>query len=136
MQQDPPHPLDDPSVEDDHDIWRRVHPSQIVYDSNLQRSRATSGAFQDSGDGSPTSVLIAKMVLESGRSATDVLTGIVGEGVVRIAAGDAREKGILIHIEEDDGEKAHAYLVGKKTRSVQNHLAGKAVWVIPGQPNR
>ena len=39
-------PEDDPSIGDAEDLWRRVHPDQVVRDQNLGRVRPSSAAFR------------------------------------------------------------------------------------------
>lgn len=40
-------PEDDLSIGDVEDLWRRVHPDQVVRDHNLGRVRPSSAAFKD-----------------------------------------------------------------------------------------
>lgn len=53
---------DDPTIADDAALWRRIHPTWAVADENRGRLRVSSAAFEDSPDGSPTSILIADVV--------------------------------------------------------------------------
>ena len=38
---------DDATIADDTELFRRIHPEQVVWDHNEGRARPTSGAFND-----------------------------------------------------------------------------------------
>jgi hypothetical protein len=40
-------PEDDESIPDETRVYRRLHPTQVVWDDNEGRARASSGAFND-----------------------------------------------------------------------------------------
>lgn len=123
-------PSDDHTIVDDAVLWRRIHPRWVVPDED-QGSRISSAAFDDSRDGSPTSVLLADVVTETGRSATDVLSGLEGYGLASLTAGAARSchQGVARDPVED--EPAHAIVFGNKSTGNRRCLARSTIWVIP-----
>lgn len=123
---------DDAAIHDDAELWRRINPKWVVRDENRGGLRVSSAAFDDSPDGSPTSVLLTDVVRETGRTEDDVLRGFDGFGLASITAGKARgcEQGIS-RDPPVPGEPAHAYLFGRKTKSLKRCLARQAEWVVP-----
>lgn len=123
---------DDAAIPDGAGLWRRIHPSWVVRDENRGGVRVSSAAFDDSADGSPTSVLLRDVVHETGRDGNDVLRGYDGYGLAAITAGHARgcQQGISRN-PPVAGEPAHAFLFGRKTKSLKRCLAQHAEWVIP-----
>lgn len=77
------------------------------------------------------SVLLASIVRETGRSATDVLRAHDGYSLVEMTAGLAREKNQGVARTPLDDEPAHAEVFGKKTESVKKAFARSATWVVP-----
>jgi len=127
--------VDDATIADASELWRRINALWVVRDGNTGNSRASSAAFSDSRDGSPTSVLLADSVRETGRTAKDVIAGLDGYALSSITAGQARgcEQGVARHALPK--EPAHAYIFGHKTKALRRCLAKQAKWVIaPAAP--
>jgi hypothetical protein len=53
--------LNDPSILDEDDLWRRIRPDWVVFDENLGRARPTSQAFNNDRAQEPMSVDLAKI---------------------------------------------------------------------------
>ncbi|GJM23624.1 MAG: hypothetical protein DHS20C16_00390 [Phycisphaerae bacterium] len=119
--------IDDPTIENDAELWRRVHPKLIVADENRNSIRVSTAAFNDPS----MSVVLAKAVLESGRTARDVLVGREGFALTSITAGLARECNQGIARDPVDDEVAHAVVFGNKPRSVKKTFVRHSQWVIP-----
>jgi hypothetical protein len=51
--------IDDPTISDETELWRRIPPWHFFHDENLGRIRPSSAAFENHPDGSPMSVLLA-----------------------------------------------------------------------------
>ena len=122
--------LDDPAISDASALWRRVHPSWIVRDDNRGGMRLSSAAFDDSADGSPLSVLIAEVVLQTKRTAQAVLADFDGYALAATTAGNARKQGQGIAATPEPDEPAHASVFGPKTKSIKRVMAKDATWVI------
>lgn len=120
-------PLDDPSISDDAELWRRIPPWHFYFDEKLGRSRPSKAAFEDDGDGSPMSVVLAS---EAGPPES-ALAEHPGYALSAITAGLARACGQLIVRDPTPEEPAHAVVVGRKTDSIKRRFAREARWVVP-----
>jgi len=79
------------------------------------------------------SVLLAEIVVSSGRRASDLLTGNwLGSYLASFTAGFARnvvKLGVTAR-PQVVGEPAHAWVFGRKTKRVKSQLAKASSWVI------
>lgn len=121
--------IDDATIANESDLWRRIHPTWIVRDENEGGYRVSSAAFDDSPDGSPTSVLLAEVVRQTGRDWPEILAGFHGYALASITAGQARDCGQGVVRDPLPKESAHACLFGSKTKAVKRCLARQAEWV-------
>lgn len=126
--------VDDKSILDEEDLWRRIHPKWAVRDENRGGLRISSAAFDDSADGSPLSVLRETVVRNGGRTPNDVMSPFVAEGyrLASLRAGDARANGQGVMSTPTPEEPAHASVFGRKPPGVKKALARAAVWVDLG----
>ncbi len=122
--------IDDPTIQKDAVLWRRIHPSWCVRDENKGTLRVSSAAFDDSEDGTPLSVLLASLVAASGKQDLDVIADFPGYSIAGITAGIARSCGQGVARTPEPDEPAHASVFGRKTKSVKRTLAREATWVI------
>lgn len=120
---------DDPSIQDDAELWRIIHPTWIVRDDNERGWRLSSAAFDDSKDGSPLSVLLAAVVRDTGRDADDVLARFAGYGLAALTAAAVRAQQQGVTRTPTELEPEHASVFGKKTGAVKRALARAANWV-------
>jgi len=125
-----PHYLDDSSIGNNEDLWRRVPPWHIIYDENLGRLRPSKAAFEDHPSGSPMSILFATLVLESNRTGEQVLADHSGFALAAISAGLGRSKQQAIARDPLPEEPAHGVVAGRKTDSVKRFFAKAALWVV------
>lgn len=123
--------VDDVTITDDSELWRRIHPAWVVLDRNTASMRLSSAAFGNSTDGSPTSVLLADLVRESGRTAEQVIAKFDPYALASITAGQARDCEQGVARDALPNEPAHAYVFGRKTKVLKRCLARHAEWVIP-----
>jgi hypothetical protein len=123
---------DDPSIPDGAELWRRINPAWWIRDKNRAIVRPTSQAFQNSSDGSPMSVLIADIVLESGRKPADILPDDT-YSLVSFTAGLARECNQAV-CRDPKPDEAHALVAGEKTPRVKERLALGSRWIIEPRP--
>jgi len=110
-------PPDDADIQDSEELWRRIHPSWWVWDDKISGHRLSSQAFENSRDGSGTSV-----VLSSESSTEQVLGGFPGYGLAALTAGAARaaEQGVRrVPIQDVPG---HAQIEGKKSGPIKRRL--------------
>lgn len=126
---------DDSSVADEAHLWRRVPHWHFIFDGNLGRVRPSKAAFDDDEDGSPMSVVLADLVLASGRGPHDVLIGHDRFALTTITAGLARSKKQGVSRDPRPEEPARALVFGKKTDSVRRALAKGSEWVIAPPPD-
>src|SRR3954453_17204354 len=110
---------DDLSIGDSNYLWRRIPPWHFVYDENLLRWRPSSAAFDNDPDGGPMSVVLAEVLLASGRKAGDFLHGHDDYGLTAIMSGLARACGQGVVRDPLPEEPAHALVAGQKPKTVQ-----------------
>src|SRR5262249_43305892 len=122
---------DDPTIPDEAELWRRIHPKQWERDENLGRVRPVSGAFDDPSDGSPMSVDLADVHIQLGRGPEAALAGHEGFALALITAGLVRECGLGVARQPLSENPAHAVGFGKKTPKIRRRLAREARWVVP-----
>jgi len=122
--------VDDATITNDAELWRRIHPTWVVHDENTEGVRVSSAAFDNSPDGSPTSVLLADTVRETDRTAENVIAGLGGYALASITAGQARDCKQGVARNPLPNEPAHAYVFGQKTKALKRCLARHAEWVI------
>ncbi len=125
---------DDPTVLNEMALWRLIVRLWVVADENRGVRRVSSAAFDDSPDGSPTSILLADVVASTGRSAQDVLSRFPGYCLASLTAGQGRGCGQGVPRDPLPQEPAHAFLFGAKPRSARRCLAHAATWIIPPSP--
>jgi hypothetical protein len=132
---------DDPSIPDDTEIWRCVHPEHIIFDEKRNRQRPTSSAFTDNSNGDPMSAFIAA---ECG-GVDALLRGLPGFYIVRLTAEALRACGQIVARDPEGGGPGHVVIVGDKRRKVDYEgkrvrarevLALNSEWVVapPNDP--
>ena len=123
--------VDDPSITNDAEIWRRIpfNPKQMVYLYDENRWRPSSGAFLDSSDDGPMSALLG-----DGDTIDRALSGKWSDppGSWFIAALQAAEfrqdaQGIARDATPEDAN--HLLVFGRKTRPRMRRWAEHARWV-------
>ena len=121
---------DDSSIADDSILWRRIHPTWVVADENRGGFRVSSAAFDNSEDGTPTSVHLEVIARAIGLAAEKILTPFVGYGMASLAAGQARACNQSVGRDPQPDDPTHGFLGGQKTKSVKKRLAAACLWVI------
>lgn len=121
---------DDPSIEDDTGLLRRVPPWHFIMDQNLSRTRPSSAAFEDDDDNDPMSVCLATVLAAEDRNPESVLAGHNGYASASITAGLARAHDQTVHPDPLPEESAHAVVCGDKKTSVKRAFSRTAVWII------
>lgn len=118
-------PIDDATIADDTELWRRIHPTHIVPDGRGGK-RVSSAAFTNSKDGSFMSVVIGEEQVTAER----VLCGNLNQGLFTFTAGFARSVGQRIIRKPIQEEPLHGEVCGKKTSSVKNSLSRGGRWIF------
>lgn len=124
-----PH-VDDLSILEDEELWRRIPPWHIVEDRNLGRKRISKAAFEDHPDGTPMSVVLGQEVLAADRDAYSVISEHDKFCLASVTAGLARSLKQGVARSPLPDEPAHAEVFGKKTDGVRKRFAKNAKWVI------
>ena len=122
---------DDPTINNDAILWRRIHKTQLVPDTR-GGVRPSSAAFDNHRDGSPMSVALAEIFLKIKNDPADYLKGHTCVGSVSFSAGLARKLDQGIVRSPIDDEPAHAVVIGDKPKSIQRKFAysGEIRWVV------
>ena len=118
------HPLDDPSIQDSAVLWRRIPPQWWVADERSGGRRLSTQAFENSRDGSGTSVaLAAETTLEI------ITAGFAGYGIAALTAAVPRAFAQGVRRVPIDNFPGHAQIEGKKTNSVKKGLVAAALMI-------
>lgn len=121
---------DDTSILDSDALWRRIPYLQWVFDHNLGRVRPSTGCFDDSSDGTPMSVDLARISRDPHRNLPSDFA------LAEFTAGLARSRAQIVCLHPQEGNHAHTYVAGKKTDGVKKALARKSTWaVLPPAPS-
>ena len=132
------HYPDDPNIAGDTNLLRRIPPTQIVYDDNLNQRRPSSQAFRDDQDGDPMSVYLSSVLAAEDRPASAVLEGHDGFAVAAVTAELARSLSQTVHPDPIPEESSHAVVCGDKdakSRKVAKTFAKAAIWIVnPPEP--
>jgi len=111
-------PIDDTSISDAAELLRRISAHWWVFDDRTGRRRLSSAAFENSRDGSGTSVAIAAET-----SLDAQLQGYPGYGLASLPAGKAREQQQVVRRVPLDEMPWHAQIEGRKTGSIKKALS-------------
>lgn len=126
------HPYaDDPTIADDSVLWRRIPPMWVVPDENRDGLRVSSAAFDNSEDGTPTSIHLADVAIKIGRAPADIVQRFVGYGLASLTAGQARQCGQAVGHDPLPDDPTHGFIAGPKSKSVKRRLSAACIWVIP-----
>jgi hypothetical protein len=126
---------DDPSILPDDPLWRRVHPTQVIFDKNQGAHRPSSAAFGDHPNGTPMSIVLGKDSLARGRTGEALLAKFDGYSLAAITATDARENQQVVYRAPVPDEPDHGEVMGDKPKSVQRSFAKLAKWVVLRAPS-
>jgi len=124
---------DDPSITNDTELWRRVHPSQVVSDG-AGGYRPSSAALDNDSDGDPMSILISTVMEEYGLAPEHALEGRTGYSLVGFTAGLARGYDQKIARSPEPEQPAHGFVVGYKPHAIRKKWAKRCHWVIAPRP--
>lgn len=119
--------VDDPQIADEGELWRRIHPSQLVHDGNSGTVRISSGAFSDSSDGTPMSVYLGNE-----DTPARVLAAHPGDLLAALLAGEVRPLGQGVCRSPTAADPSHAFVFGKKTDGIRRRMAtiASSRWIV------
>jgi len=120
-----PESRDDPTILDSDPLWRRIHPSWLVDDGKGGR-RLSTAAFENSPDGTGTSVTLGRDAQIAGVTPRKILERFPERRLASVAAGVCRaNKQILVRDPEPE-DPHHALIDGEKPKSVRRALSNAA----------
>ncbi|TXN05924.1 hypothetical protein FV242_01770 [Methylobacterium sp. WL64] len=108
-------------IDDEMELYRRVHPEQVVPDKNTGQLRPSSAVFKDPS----MSVDVADFMREDGLDWRWSLRDFPGWSLVCLTAAHARAKQQDVQhtpITTEPKNPYHAEVIGKKTPGTANHL--------------
>ena len=117
-----------PDLVDDDEVWRRIPPLKIVFDSTLQAFRPAKDNFVDNpSNQTPMSCFLA-------RTCNDpllVLEGHHGFALVAIRVETLHScNQRIVDAHRDHLPPGHIHVVGEKTKQVQKRIARECRWVV------
>lgn len=119
--------LDDSSIDDSDELYRRIPPTQAPYNTNLMRLWPSSAALLPSGGDTEVSVYLGSVLSGLGIDPAEVLECHEGYGLVLFPAVSARVAGYYLNRDPVDGsdrplrvDPAHAIMFGEP--STKNHM--------------
>ena len=128
---------DDTSIPESAELWRRIHPTQLVHDKNLGRVRPTSAGFSDSSDGTPMSVQQGSIVQANGGNPQTALARYPGDYLATLTVGQVRSQAQGVHPNPLPEDPAHTFVFGEKTDGVRKYFARNSRWIIgPDESSR
>jgi len=118
-------PIDDGTIHDEDWLLRRIHPQQVVMDSNKGYYRPSSAAFRD-----PELSVDAEPFLHSqGLDWKFCILKYPTYSLVRFMAKAARELQLPVVPDPLPDNTSHALVLGKKTKGKANKLRDSSSWV-------
>jgi hypothetical protein len=129
------HYPNDPSIENETELLRRIPPWHFILDQNLGRFRPSSAAFEDDDANDPMSVCLRTVLTAENREVATVLAGHSGYALASITAGLARGHNQTVYPDPLPEETAHAVVCGMKKSSVKKSFSRSAKWVVQPPPH-
>lgn len=119
--------VDDHTISDDERLWRRVHPSNIIRNSESRNLRPSSAAFRSSN---AMSVNIASLTTPEA-----VLSNYPQHSLVEFTAGVARNVGCIVIRDPLPDNPSHALVCGmnpkgRLTKAQAKNIQLHSSWII------
>ncbi len=108
------------------ELWRRIHPSWIIQDKNLGRSRPSSQAFTDPS----MSVYLMRTHLEHGGTPESSIESHPDFLLAAFTVKLARDCDQRVFHDPTLVNPAHSIVEGRKTGSIKKRFAQESEWVI------
>jgi hypothetical protein len=124
----PPAASDDPSIFDEHELWRRIRPDWVIYDSNTQSYRPSTAAFQNSSG-------VVQMSVVLGQEHGDAEGAVsrqehLGYSLASVTARVARDCDQTMQRSPAIDEPHHGDVSGLKPYSIQKKFVRASEWRI------
>jgi hypothetical protein len=120
--------FDDPGIPDNERLFRRINLTHIV-EGDDGKSHVSSAAFRDR----ELSVNLESMMRVAARAPKDALRNNPKDLLMSLVAGVCRRNGQIVGPDPVPDEPAHAYVFGRKSKTVQRALRDSAEWIVPGE---
>jgi hypothetical protein len=117
---------DDAPVPEDMSLYRRVHPSEIVWNDNDGCLRPGSGVFKDS----EMSVHLDDALQDEGREPESVLSGKPQHSLVSLTAGFVKSEEQAVHRTPRPDDASHGDVCGRKSQARRKRFARAAQFVV------
>ena len=119
---------DDPTIDGDVKLFRRIHLTQIVEDGDTGNARVSSGAFRDK----ELSVNIEQLLIAEGYEPDHCLRKHPHHKLVAFKTGAARALGQSVYGDPQADDQSHGIVDGNKNRKkIHDGLREASIWVIP-----
>jgi hypothetical protein len=116
-----------PNLADNDEVWRRVPPEKVIFDSNIGTFRPTKDSFNDHPNGTPMSAFLAREC----RDPQAALEGNEGFALVAIRVQTIHEcNQVVVSADREGLPPGHVHITGKKTDSVRKKFAKECRWVV------
>lgn len=121
-------PVDTP-IADATELFRRIHPDEVIWDDDEGRYRPSSGAFRKK---ERVSVQIQDALADAGvePEATLALSGNTRHSLAALTAEVARKEQQILERTPLPDDPAHGEVVGKKSTSCATRLARATRWQV------
>ncbi len=117
---------DDAEVPDDTSLYRRVHPTEIVWNVNDGCLRPGSGVFKDP----EMSVYLGDVLEDEKREPASVLDGRPTHSLVSLTAGFVKGEDQTVRRTPISDDASHGEVCGKKSQSRRRKFARTAQFVV------
>ncbi len=115
----------DAPVPEDMSLYRRLHPSEIVWDDNDGCLRPTSGAFEDR----EMSIHLDDVLKDEGREPVSVLEGKPTHSLVSLTAGFVQNEEQEVRRTPKPEDASHGEVCGNKPKGRRRKFARAAEFV-------
>lgn len=117
---------DDAPVPEDMSLYRRVHPSEIVWNDNDGCLRPGSGVFKDP----EMSVHLDDALQDEGRKPESVLSGKPQHSLVSLTAGFVKSEEQDVRRTPTPDDASHGEVCGSKSQARRKRFARAAQFVV------
>jgi hypothetical protein len=120
-------PPNDPSIDGDLALYRRIPTIHVVPDENRGCVRVSSAAFS----GEEMSIVLDDTLLASGRNPEGLVDGFADVFLAILRPALARANGQGVVRSPQAIEPAHGDVIGPKSKAVRRLFACEATWSVP-----